>query len=232
MNDFLGFGNWFDKKYRTKLDGRWATMKVALNLALQRGNTQIVETGCVRMKDDFGAGYSTVLFCEFVEKHGGHLWSIDNNAHHLKICHELTKQYEKFRTLVHSDSVVALNAAAQLPGLNGKIGLLYLDSYDYPYGDMLNAYGGQHDIQNAMEIVDNKTEEQLLEEFGSIIDPCQQHCLNELHAALPHCDDKTVILIDDCSLPGGGKGRTAKLWLAANGYKCLLDHQQSLWSAA
>jgi hypothetical protein len=40
---------------------------------------------------------------------------------------------------------------------------------------------------------------------------------------------KHIILIDDNSLPGGGKARTAKDILIDKGYICLLDIYQSLW---
>lgn len=231
MHEFVYFENWFDKKYKSKMDGRWSTMKAALNIMLQRGGTNLVETGCARMKDDFGAGYSTVLFCEFVERYGGHLWSIDNDARHLKICDELTTDFAQCRTLVHSDSIAALKEADKMAGFSGKIDLLYLDSYDYPYGTILNAFGGQQDLQAALDIVGSISERQILADFGSAIHPCQEHCLQELSAALPHCHDKTVYLIDD-NLPGGGKGRTAKEWLSENGFECILDHQQSLWVRA
>lgn len=232
MHDFVYFDNWFDKKYRTKLDGRWATMKMALNLARQRGRDTIFETGCQRMKDDWGAGCSTTIFCEFVERYGGHLCSVDNNERHLKIAEELTRPWEPLRTLVLSDSVAALKKLDKLPGYAGPPGIVFLDSYDYPIGEIWNAFGGKTDLQAAIERVAEIPEAQLLSDFGDVINPCQEHCLNELLAALPFCDDKTVILIDDTSLSGGGKGRTAGIWLCENGYECLLCSQQAVFVKA
>lgn len=228
MHEFVYFENWFDKKYRANLDGRWPTVKAALNLMLQRGRDTIVESGCQRQANDWGAGASTSVFCDFIDHYGGHLWSVDNDERHLKICDDLTKKWEQHRTLVLSDSVEAFKNLDKLPGYKGPPGLVFLDSYDYPIGTIWEAYGGRTDLPMAMTRVDEISEEQLLIDFGHIIDPCQQHCLNELLAVLPFCDEKTVILCDD-NLKGGGKGRTAKIWLQDNGYECVLDFQQSLW---
>ncbi len=36
--------------------------------------------------------------------------------------------------------------------------------------------------------------------------PPQQHCLNEIVAASCKLHDGSVVMIDDCNIPGGGKG--------------------------
>jgi len=47
----------------------------------------------------------------------------------------------------------------------------------------------------------------------------QAHCLNEALAALPHLHDKSIICVDDCGFPGGGKGGMAVPYLCENGWK-------------
>lgn len=91
-----------------------------------------------------------------------------------------------------------------LSGFKEPIDLLYLDSYDYP----LNPY-----------------EEPVLAKAS------QDHCVEEFKAAArSKClTDKTILLIDDNQLPGGGKPKKLKEYLVANKWKCLLDFQQSLW---
>jgi hypothetical protein len=46
---------------------------------------------------------------------------------------------------------------------------------------------------------------------------------------LPNLHDKSVILIDDNGMAGGGKPRLAKDILIELGYTCLYDWQQTLW---
>lgn len=61
--------------------------------------------------------------------------------------------------------------------------------------------------------------------------PAQQHALNELVAALPFLHEKSLVLIDDCALVGGGKGGTlipyllqSGLWIdVVAGYQVLLS---------
>ena len=162
--DFIFIGeDWFAKKYANKSDCRYATFKTALNLYLQQDGKVIVETGCARQHGDYGAGLSSLLFCDFLSRYGGHLWSIDISDANLKVCADITKEFESFRTLISGDSAVKLSSLNQDPNFaNKKIDLLYLDSWDYPYGDLLNLYGGQVDIDKAVKILDSLSEKEVM----------------------------------------------------------------------
>lgn len=223
MKDFL-FGNgWFDKKYAGLGHRRHATIKAALNLFMQNNGTNIVETGCCRLPDDWGAGLSTVMFGDVCKTYCKRLYSVDLSPENMAICRNITKEYNGFIDYHVEDSVSFLNR------FDGTIDLLYLDSYDYPYGELLDVYGGKVDIDKAILTLGNMSDEEIILKHNDIIAVSQEHCLKELFAALPHMHKKTPILIDDCMLPGGGKGRTAKEWLLSNGYVCLLDLYQTLW---
>jgi hypothetical protein len=58
----------------------------------------------------------------------------------------------------------------------------------------------------------------------------QQHSHNELLAVLPKLDKQSLILIDDCELPGGGKGLLSRQHLHNLGWKEIYNGYQSLWS--
>jgi predicted O-methyltransferase YrrM len=81
-----------------------------------------------------------------------------------------------------------------------KIDFLYLDSYDYP-----------------------------LSEAEGRIEDCQLHQLEEFKRAENKLHDKSIVLLDDNSLPEGGKTRMTKEYLLEKGWICLMDYQQSLW---
>lgn len=85
-----------------------------------------------------------------------------------------------------------------LKNFNDPIDLLYLDSYDYSRTDK--------DIQL-------KSQEHHLKEF-KIIE-------NKLH-------DNTIVLIDDCGLPGGGKGKTVIEYMTSKNWKILINAYQVL----
>jgi len=238
MHNFALVNNWFDQTHRARMDSRWPTMRAALNLFLQRGGTRIVETGCVRQEDDYGAGYSSVLFCQVLSRYGGHLWTVDISADNLSVCARLTDPWAPVRTLTCQDSVAYLLSLGQPGALDfkqdgmpqvhsggGGIDLLYLDSYDYPIVPIVRWLAAQGLPQEYRQ----STDEQILAEFGHLINPCQAHCLAELQAAWPQVHDGTVILIDDNNFPGGGKSRLAKCYLADHGWQCVLDFQQTLW---
>jgi hypothetical protein len=87
-----------------------------------------------------------------------------------------------------------------LENFQEKIDLLYLDSYDYPLSPV----------------------------EGNIID-CQTHQLNEFKKVEDKLHDKSVVLLDDNSLPEGGKTKLTKEYLEQKGWVCVMDYQQSLW---
>lgn len=49
----------------------------------------------------------------------------------------------------------------------------------------------------------------------------QEQCLRESRAAEPRMSPAGIIAIDDCDLPGGGKGKLAVEWLLSKGWKTL-----------
>jgi hypothetical protein len=81
----------------------------------------IVETGTYREENNYeGDGCSTLLFDSFVDYHGGVVLSVDIDP---KAC-DLAKENTCFTEVIESDSVEFLGT------LEGKIDLLYLDSYN------------------------------------------------------------------------------------------------------
>jgi len=217
----------FERHYSAKLrtdtwKGRYHTMQAALNLLLQRGGKTIVETGCQRQAWDWGAGCSTVVLAQVAKEQGLNFYSIDINPDNIKKAQELTS--------LPSDHLMIGNSVDILKNwISGPIDLLYLDSFDYPYGEMLEHFGGKTDIDTAMEILEHLHPMRIKELFGGVIAACQQHCLQETIVAMPFLHQKSVILIDDANLPGGGKAELAREWLLANGWHIVLDLYQSLY---
>jgi len=127
MIDFLYIHkNWFYKKYFLKLQKRYFTFHIALNCFLQIGGKTIIETGCVRNKNDWGAGNSTVVFGDFCKRYNKKLITVDNNIDNIVTARGLTLEYEKFIEYVHSDSIEFLDQYKK------PIDFLYLDSLDCP----------------------------------------------------------------------------------------------------
>jgi len=85
-----------------------------------------------------------------------------------------------------------------LAGFGTPMDFLYLDSYDYDKEDT--------SIQKAS----------------------QEHHLAEFKAAESCLHDKTLVLIDDCDLPNGGKGKLAIEYMLGRGWKILMNEYQVL----
>lgn len=200
---FASRSGWFDRSYRSRLDGRFPTMKLAFNLLLQRPNPTVVETGCIRLAEDFGAGCSTVLFCEFLQRYGGYLLSVDINPTNVELAAQLTSEWRSVRELFLDDSIHFLESTLRaFPRFPGTIDLLYLDSLDYPLQQLLDLCA-----RDGLPLHDD---EAIAARYPELVLPPQQHCLAELRAAQTLLTDNSIVLIDDNDLPGGGKSRLAR----------------------
>lgn len=120
---------WYLDKYGDKSADRKDTFNMVFDMIAP--SPIIVETGCVRMEEDYGAGYSTVIFADYVATHGGKLITVDLSVDNIQTAKKLTKKWSKYIEYVQGDSVEFLkNFGATHP--NQFIDLLYLDSFDYP----------------------------------------------------------------------------------------------------
>lgn len=220
--------NWFyNQFYYNGSNYRYTTFNIALNLLNQQHpNPTIIETGCQRQKDDIGGGMSTTIFAEYLSRYNGKLISVDLSPQSCLVAKQVIAPFIEHKVNI---SIIESDSVKFLAEYQGSCDLLYLDSFDYPYGELLNKYGGQTDIVKAEKLLWDKNPELLIEEFSSVILPCQQHCVNEFLAIKDRLNENTILLLDDNLLPGGGKPRLLKEMLPDLGWTCLLDFQQSLW---
>ena len=232
--DLFSRNGWFDRTYREGLlkAKRYHTTKAALTLVSQRTECpEIVETGCQHNAEEWGAGCSTTVLADFIAQGFGQLTTIDTSAEHLARCQAITSKFPHI-SYICDDSVEFLKdwhaIGEDVEPKATVIDLLYLDSFDYPYGTLLEAYGGKSDIESARKIVEGMSDEAIVDRFGSVIAPCQEHCLAEIQAAAPSLTPGAVVLIDDV-LPGGGKPRLAKEWMRSQGWLHVLEDYQTLW---
>ena len=129
------------------------------------------------------------------------LWSKQNGAHlySVDIDPEATAKASEAVAAMELDDHVTLvtsDSVAFLEGFSDKVDFLYLDSYDYHKTDTA--------IQQAS----------------------QAHHLKEIEAIESRLHDDTVILIDDCDLPNGGKGKLVIEQLTANGWAVHMSEYQ------
>lgn len=148
--DFLFANNWFQEKYTKKLEDRFSTFKTALNLFLQNDGQIIVETGTVRVIEDWSAGYSTYIFGDFCQKYNKHLYTVDINPANLSVSQNVTQPFKDYITYVLEDSIQFLDKF-KLP-----IDLLYLDSLDCDIDPDANNIIPQTHQLNELKTVYNK----------------------------------------------------------------------------
>jgi len=226
IKKFLFWGSPIERMTSQGLNYRWPTFKIAMNLLVQGPKRIVVETGCMS-EMGWASGNGTMLFGSLAEEFGITVHTVDNDEAKLDRCKLLTRSFSQHINYHLSDSVVFLTTPPKDIEKEG-IGLLYLDSFDYPYDELMMIY--HDDQQRAHALLLNMPEELIQKFHHSIFDACQEHCLAEAKAAAPWLSPGSVVLIDDNGYPGGGKSRLAKLWLADNGWVCLLDAYQTVWT--
>ena len=133
------------------------------------------------------------------------LWSKQNGALLRSVDIDPAAIEEARKEVVKNDLLdyVELNVSdsvAYLEGFNQKVDFLYLDSYDYP----------KHDKA---------------EQIAS-----QKHHLKEIQAIEDQLHNESVILIDDCDKPGGGKGKLVISYLKEKGWKVIYKGYQVILS--
>ena len=129
------------------------------------------------------------------------IWAQQNDAHlySVDIDPDATKRAgAAVAELSLGDSVtlVTSDSVAYLDDFTDSVDFLYLDSYDY------------HKTDTAIQTAS------------------QDHHLKEIKAIEGCLHDDTVILIDDCDMPNGGKGKLVIERLTAQGWKVHLSEYQ------
>ena len=100
--------------------------------------------------------------------------------------------------LTDAVSLHVSDSVAFLKNFADPVDFLYLDSYDYD----------KHDV--------------------SVQKASQSHHMKELEAIENRLHERSIVLIDDCRQPGGGKGKLVIEHLLARGWKALMSEYQVL----
>ena len=120
----MTFWNEYFEEVSQNLAGRSGSFKQIFKYldSLKCKEVFIVETGCYREEDNYsGDGCSTLLFDNYVKYRGGNVISIDINPEACELARSNTsKQVE----------VICGDSVEELGYLEGKVDLLYLDSFN------------------------------------------------------------------------------------------------------
>ena len=137
MSKSLDFYKWFND-ISSKLGAREVSFKKIFKyLDSLPSPIIIVETGCLRKKDNFLDGQSTLLFDKYTLSRGekSKVYTVDINSKCTKVCQQVVSKNVEITT---EDSVRYLNNLSHKFLKNKtKVSMFYLDSFDldwrYPY---------------------------------------------------------------------------------------------------
>jgi len=222
MSESLDFYKWFNN-ISSKLGAREVSFKKIFKYLDSLPNPIIiVETGCLRKKDNFLDGQSTLLFDKYTLSRGENskVYTVDISPESTKICKEVVSKNVQITT---SDSVGYLNNLSNTFLKNKiKVSMFYLDSFDvdwrYPYPS------AAHHLKELVAI--NKV---LNKDTLVVVD--DSPAVGNLRQNENQPDQPWKVLSSPSPLPTiGGKGFLVHEYASHVGAKLIFTHYQTAWN--
>ena len=181
----------------------------------------IVETGCLRIKNNYSDGQSTLLFDKYTQFRGksSKVYTVDIDANATKVCSENVSENVSITT---GDSVKYLNnLSKEFIKTNTNVALFYLDSFDCDWKSPEQS--AQHHLKELVSIKKILNEQTLVVVDDSpIIGYLQQSKVKK----------DTFELIKPGLVPGptiSGKGGLVHEYAVHTGAKILFSNYQTGW---
>ena len=181
----------------------------------------IVETGCLRIKNNYSDGQSTLLFDKYTQFRGksSKVYTVDIDANATKVCSENVSENVSITT---GDSVKYLNnLSKEFIKTNTNVALFYLDSFDCDWKSPEQS--AQHHLKELVSIKKILNEQTLVVVDDSpIIGYLQQSKVK----------NDSLELIKPGLVPGptiSGKGGLVHEYAVHTGAKILFSNYQTGW---
>ena len=181
----------------------------------------IVETGCLRIKNNYSDGQSTLLFDKYTQFRGksSKVYTVDIDANATKVCSQNVSDNVSITT---GDSVKYLNnLSKEFVKTNTNVALFYLDSFDCDWKSPEQS--AQHHLKELVSIKNILNEQTLVVVDDSpIIGYLQQSKVKK----------DTFELIKPGLVPGptiSGKGGLVHEYAVHTGAKILFSNYQTGW---
>ena len=222
MSENLDFYKWFNN-ISSKLGPREISFKKIFKyLDSLPSPIIIIETGCLRKKDNFLDGQSTLLFDKYTLSRGKNskVYTVDINPESTKTCKEVVSKNVEITT---NDSVRYLNNLSDNFKKNQtKVSMFYLDSFDvdwrYPYPS------AAHHLKELVAI--NKI---LNEDTLVVVD--DSPAVGNLTQNENESDQTWKVLSSPSPPPTiGGKGFLVHEYASHVGAKLVFSHYQTAWN--
>lgn len=179
----------------------------------------IVETGCLRIKDNFvGDGQSTLLFDKYSQFRGSgsKVYTVDIDSNATKICKSLVSDNVEINT---GDSVKYLSELMpKLKKEGKKVSLFYLDSFDVDWQS--SDRSAAHHLKELTAIINYISEDTLV-----VVDDAPVFAPMKI-------EDKKLFPITEGPAPKpyvGGKGYLVNEFAYAHGATLYFSNYQTAW---
>lgn len=145
---------WLHQHFGNKPGDRVPTWKASLGLFLNRGGGVVVETGCQRGDEDWGAGCSTLILAKFLKEFtAGRLFTADISPQNIELARVVARQN-------NVDDVVSFHVGDSVEFIEQfrqPISFLYLDSWDWSPDEPALTLCQGHQLREIMAGADRLT---------------------------------------------------------------------------
>ena len=214
------FYKWFEE-IAPKLGVREISFrKIFKYLDSQPNPIIIVETGCLRVVDNFLDGQSTLLFDKYTLSRGNNskVYTVDINPNSTKVCKQVVSDNVKITT---EDSVRYLSNLSSKFFLNkSKVSMFYLDSFDVDWRYIYPS--ASHHLKELTAISKILTKDTLVVVDDS---PATGHLSQNENKQL-----SSWKILESPAPTIGGKGLLVHEYASHVGAKLIFSHYQAAWN--
>jgi len=223
MNDGLDFYKWFES-VASKLGQREISFKKIFKyLDSQPTPIIIVETGCLRVKDNFLDGQSTLLFDKYTMSRGDNskVYTVDIDPKSTKVCKEVVSKNVDIVTDISVRHLTYLSNS--FIKTKTKVSMFYLDSFDvdwrYPHP------AAAHHLKELTAI------NRILHKDALVVVDDSPSYANLTQTQLESKPTWKILSSPPSPPPTiGGKGSLVHEYAMLSGAKLVFSHYQSAWN--
>ena len=231
MNNNSSFYKWFDSLAGKLEDREISFRKIFKYLDSQPTPIIIIETGCLRVQDNFLDGQSTLLFDKYTLSRGekSKVYTVDISPDSTKICKQVVSDNVEITT---DDSVRYLNNLSHKFFANKtKLSMCYLDSFDVDWRYVYPSAAHHLKELAAITKILHRNTLVVVDDSPATGNLTQADLKSKQTANTQQNNDNGVWKILKSPAPTiGGKGFLVHEYASHVGAKLIFSHYQAAWN--
>ncbi len=215
------------EKISNAIGERYYTIQLMLNLFEGFGGSNIIQVGC--QKRDFESFHYDLfnILADYVDEKKLHY--VNYSLYHNKDDNAKAVQsliYKKYNT----KQINIKDISEYKEYKQNDIDLLILHDINYPMQKLIQQVDSKLNYLEARNILNGIEEKEFEHLFGDTVHQCRKTMLDQLKTFSSRLARRAIVVLEGNDYPGGSQTLLAKRQLEREGFICLLDLKQSVWT--